>query len=160
MEKVTTIPEWKDNEPMQEPLTQSDLVSESQVNQYKQQKKAQINTNRKSPTQSSIAYTPPTSQPTSHPSYGRTIITGLIMIIVGIFIIICIGPALVNILTNSISALPTTISAMSTPTNLTSTSDPIQVVTQTMGLMAQIMPALIIVGLAIGILEFSQILKP
>jgi hypothetical protein len=52
MDKVTDQLDWKKDEqvpdqytgPVQEPLIQSDLVSKSQVNQYKQQKKAQINT--------------------------------------------------------------------------------------------------------------------
>ena len=98
MEKITEDIKWKDTDPVQEPLDQPDLVSESTVDQYKQEKQAQNNAlQQQQPAASSGSippvnqWTKPNPQPQTTPSYTAHQHNGPPTVLVGMFMLIIIG---------------------------------------------------------------------
>jgi hypothetical protein len=123
MDKVTDSLDWKKDElvldqytgPVQEPLTQPDLVSKSQVDQYKNQKQAQINATLYSQatpvtpfspsykSQPVHRYTPSTSSP--HPSgFPSPSILPLMGLLLGFLIVGVMG---VFVGSSIVTAVPT-----------------------------------------------------
>jgi hypothetical protein len=139
MDKVTDSLDWKKDEstpepytgPVQEPLTQPDLVSESQVDQYKQQKQAQINTvTPTQPTPTSVSAKTlsgyqfqPIRNPTSHtPSTISSLdITAIMGVLIGFLVVGVIGATVIPAVLQSIPASDTALaSAQNTVLNTVS----------------------------------------
>jgi hypothetical protein len=158
MEKLTKEPEFTITDKsiptgiVQEPLTQSDLVSESQVDQYKNQKQAQINATLHSQatpfspsykSQPVHRYTPPTS---STSSSSNPHIFPLMRVLIGFLVIGVIG---IFIGSQIIPALPAATGALAASQ---------QSIINTISMGVSACEIMVVVACASILLEFSKIL--